>query len=263
VTARTTVPSAPRAPSSRERSEARAWRAFSGEAFDFRVCEVSALFRIAQRVVPREKAPSRPPAPAPPRLGHPASLLTLLGRHGPRRGYRSHAGQEPASPAGHSEIVLFWEKKEIGRKYPAPGPLVAMDVRRMRGVSSCNRCGRGAPAPRRGRQQGAQAASVEVCDVRGAARRGAPPSAVLPGRGPPCAAHPALPGAVRRSRGWGASARRTWHRGAARCARHPQAALARATAPAPSMPACPTRRDARPCAHSAGARARRASKQMP
>jgi len=163
----------------------------------------------------------------------------------------------------HSEIVLFWEKKEIGRKYPAPGPLVAMDVRRMRGVSSCNRCGRGAPAPRRGRQQGAQAASVEVCDVRGAARRGAPPSAVLPGRGPPCAAHPALPGAVRRSRGWGASARRTWHRGAARCARHPQAALARATAPAPSMPACPTRRDARPCAHSAGARARRASKQMP
>jgi hypothetical protein len=110
-----------------------------------------------------------------------------------------------------------------------------MDVRRMRGVSSCNRCGRGAPAPRRGRQQGAQAASVEVCDVRGAARRGAPPSAVLPGRGPPCAAHPALPGAVRRSRGWGASARRTWHCGAARCARHP--APARATAPAPSMPA--------------------------
>ena len=162
----------------------------------------------------------------------------------------------------HSEIVLFWEKKEIGRKYPAPGPLVAMDVRRMREAASCNRGGRGAPAPRRGRQQGAQAASVEVCGVRGAARRGAPPSAVLSGRGCParCAAHPALPGAVRRSRGWGASARRTWHRGAARRASHP--APARATVPAPSMLAgCP--RDARPCAHSAGARARRASKQMP
>ena len=120
-----------------------------------------------------------------------------------------------------------------------------MDVRRMREAASCNRGGRGAPAPRRGLQQGAQAASVEVCGVRGAARRGAPPSAVLPCRG--------LPGAVRRPPG---AARRS----------APLAGLGRLSAPHMAPRRCPARQP--PCAgprhrpraeHARGLSARRSA----
>jgi hypothetical protein len=115
----------------------------------------------------------------------------------------------------------------------------------MRGTASCNRGGRGAPAPRRGRQQEAQAASVEVCGVRGAARRGAPPSAVLPCRG--------LPGAVRRPPG---AARRS----AARGAGAPQRA-AYGTAAPPGAPATLRRPAPPPPRRACSGRAVRATRR--
>ena len=116
----------------------------------------------------RRLAARRDPSPACRAL----ELQRLIGQQNADMERKSTGSSIP----NYSEIVLFSKKKKQADR-PAPGPLVAMDVRRMRGTASCNRGGRGAPAPRRGRQQGTQAASVEGCGGRGAARRDAPPSA--------------------------------------------------------------------------------------